>query len=87
VRAEFGHVPEHGEAAAFARQILQGPQGREHGIGVGIVRVIQHTHSVDFPQLQSHAGGLALDEAFARICERLNPSSAPSAIAINAFTA
>src|SRR5436309_1879867 len=57
------HVAEHCDAAAAARQVAQGLQGREHRISIGVVRIVEHANAVGLTQLQPHFWRRAFGEA------------------------
>jgi hypothetical protein len=63
VGAEFGHVAEHGDAPAFARQVLKRLQRRNGRVGIGVVSVVEDADAVEFPELEAHFRRAAFGQA------------------------
>lgn len=63
VVAKFGHVTEDRNAAAFAGERFEDAQGGDHGVGVGVISVVEDADAADLPELESHFGGLTLGQA------------------------
>ncbi len=61
--AQFGHVAQDGDAAAEARQFAQGLQGGEHGVGVGVVTIVEDADAGGVAKLEAHFGRGASQEA------------------------
>ncbi len=56
VRAEFAHAAEHGDLPSAGIQSRERFQSRAHGVGVGVVGIVEKHHAADALQLHAAPG-------------------------------